>query len=608
MLEHCECVLFLDGLDEIFNIEDKIDIQNSIKAFSEKFTNVKIIITSRIIGYEDIKFDPKIYKTFQILDFDDAQIEKYIRNWYCGGDVDSYEDEIEELLRLLHSSLDDELFSNPLLLSLIVLLFWNNKELPQSRLEVYESCTNTLIEKWEESKKVKIDIDKLILDSKTLIFMNLAFWQYVQVSENKEMTYKRIAGNVFETLKKLELANDNDGIRKANDFLEYAKNRSIFFDDSFTHKTFAEYYTSLYIDRKFKTENDLLNFIKKYINNSYWEIVMELVFLKKDTDAFDSEYLDFIINGILNAGINSYNFLLNIILKLKLVKKATVEKTLHNALRYVLNKTNRQSLELTDGLRAFQIRGKEKYFEIIKKTYNNFFINNFKQNSNSTLQIFSYLFYSYNRDKDFISSSMMEMYDEQYHKLQLKSKLKYNLIFRTIEHNISFVEEDFNKNTYKLFMEENDDNIFRGGQLYRNSFIQSLLFEIFRYCNLDQYNLYINRLLSIKGITELRILRMLANARARFMDMKEIINFISNSNKNISKIFALQILSNSLFHSYRIIQIGSESKVFNKIIRAVKEENSSIYSNEINTIIKMITANEDKKKVDELIKNLIKNS
>ncbi|WP_206666459.1 hypothetical protein, partial [Peribacillus simplex] len=54
----------------------------------------------------------------------------------------------------------------------------------------------------------------------------------------------------------------------------------IYFDNNFTHKTFHEYYTALYIfqNSDAKGNKDLRDeIINKYITNSYWFIVLELL-------------------------------------------------------------------------------------------------------------------------------------------------------------------------------------------------------------------------------------------------------------------------------------------------------------------------------------------
>jgi len=282
ILNSINSLVLFDGFDEIFDIEDKINIKNDIENFANLYDKSKIIVTSRFIGYdEDVKLNDDFDK-ISIKNFNDKQIEKYIKNWYETEELDEQtkQEEVKEFLSK-KEELDKELISNPLLLFLIVILYRNNLKLPESKLEIYESCTKTLVDKWDDNKKLKIDIPEELKTKKESILANLAFWSYENKSEKINITHKQTNFQVTKILQELEITKDlNEAEKLTEDFMNYIEKRSIYFDNAFTHKTFWEYYTALWIYQNYELEHEIEKrdeLISKYIDNPFWFIVLELL-------------------------------------------------------------------------------------------------------------------------------------------------------------------------------------------------------------------------------------------------------------------------------------------------------------------------------------------
>jgi hypothetical protein len=296
-------ITFFDGLDEIFKIQDKIEIRNDIENFHTSYRNAKSLTTSRIIGYEEAKLNPEEFCELNILNFDKNQIEEYLNKWYDKEEPDVIirDRETKDFLEK-KGAIDDELISNPLLLSLIVILYRNVLKLPESKLEIYQSCTKTLVDKWDSIKGLEIDLDPNIYKNKEKIFAELAYWQYEQLSGDEvNITYDKALKTVSNTLEnKLKLTDEFNSDDQAQNFMEYAQKRSIYFDNNFTHKTFLEYYTAYWIfsniEKKNKTE-DRNEIISTYISNPFWHIVIELLLNMIDNDQADNEIIDGIVYG-----------------------------------------------------------------------------------------------------------------------------------------------------------------------------------------------------------------------------------------------------------------------------------------------------------------------
>jgi len=304
VLRENKAILFFDGLDEIFNATDKTQVKNDIENFHNLFKNVRSITTSRFIGYNEVKLDEKSFCELSISPFDEEQIEEYVNKWYSieEEDIEIRNNEIYDFISK-KGNIDNELLSNPLLLSLIVILYRNNLKIPESKLEIYQSCTNTLVDKWDASKNLDITLSDNILQKKEPILSDLAFWQYESLSsKNMEITYQKAKLKVAESLIKKRVADEFNCEQLAESFLNYAQKRSVYFDNNFTHKTFLEYYSAYWIYTNIEKKHNIKErnrIIREYISNPFWFIVLELLLNMIDKDQPDTEIIDSIfINQI----------------------------------------------------------------------------------------------------------------------------------------------------------------------------------------------------------------------------------------------------------------------------------------------------------------------
>ncbi|MCF2516033.1 NACHT domain-containing NTPase [Dyadobacter sp. CY351] len=340
--------LFLfDGLDEIFDATDKNSVRNDIENFVRNYPETRSITSSRIEGYEEAAFDNELFSEVFIDKFDDYQIRSYLEKWYMVEEDNEItrNEEISDFISK-KDGLDSELLSNPLLLSLIVILYRNNLKLPESKLEIYKSCTSTLVDKWDSSKELTIDLDLEILKRKETVFADLAFWQYCELSTDTKIriTYdraKNIVGNSLQN--KLRLVDEYTVEVSAEKFMTYASKRSIYFDNNFTHKTFLEYYTAYYIytniEKKHKKqERDEL--ITRYIGNPFWHIVLELLLNLIDKDQADNEIVDDIAALQLGNGDQSLNFLLAVLPSLQNISTTLKDNIFVRTISYLIAEAN----------------------------------------------------------------------------------------------------------------------------------------------------------------------------------------------------------------------------------------------------------------------------
>jgi hypothetical protein len=340
IIQNKTTLFFFDGLDEIFDIAQKNNIRDDIVNFITNNKNVKCIITSRFIGYHDISFPTDKFYEFSIQDFNDKQIEKFIEKFYNTQIQNKSErkKEIENCKKQL-KEVDQKLKSNPLILSLMSLLALNKLVIPDSKLEVYRSCTNTLVETRDKNEK-ELTFN-LKVKNKRGTFGNLAYWQYCQVTDKKKVS-RILAGKVISDylIERKEYEDVFEADEAAEHFLKYAEYRSIYFDNTFTHKTFLEYYAADYICKRFHNgfkHEKRDEIISNHINNSSWHIIFELLIAMIDEQIVETDILDNLIETHMRPeDVKISYFFLSLLLNINNICVQLKKKIISNAINIII--------------------------------------------------------------------------------------------------------------------------------------------------------------------------------------------------------------------------------------------------------------------------------
>jgi len=157
-------LILLDGLDEVFESAERTRVVARVKAFLEKWKrDNRFVVTSRIIGYRDAPLDTAGLAHFTLQDFTEDEIRWFALNWWSayirslrGDTAAAREEATREAERLTATIFRDpgvqSLATNPLLLTILALIHYSGKELPQKRFELYELYVKTLITSWSRHR------------------------------------------------------------------------------------------------------------------------------------------------------------------------------------------------------------------------------------------------------------------------------------------------------------------------------------------------------------------------------------------------------------------------------------------------------------------------
>ncbi|MEV0967354.1 NACHT domain-containing protein [Microtetraspora glauca] len=148
-------ILLLDGLDEVQSGPDAETAQQGhdrivteIDRLASRYPEALIAVTCRKASWRG---QLARFRTLDVLDFNFEQIDEFIGNWF-----DSDEQRAEGLRAALAVNTRIlTLSANPLLLSLIAIVYASELELPERRAELYKRTVSVLLNEWDSRRGIK---------------------------------------------------------------------------------------------------------------------------------------------------------------------------------------------------------------------------------------------------------------------------------------------------------------------------------------------------------------------------------------------------------------------------------------------------------------------
>jgi hypothetical protein len=277
------CILLLDALDEVPQ-DKRNDLHKTVVAFCKNENhNNKICITSRERGF----IPEENIELYNIEPLNAKQIDEYIEkmvtfNRINNSDKDKFMAQTDKLV-------SSGFLKSFLILSLLVLIFRGEKELPETKTELYYKCYDYIAVK-RETDSAKIDgnikydwskLKYLLRDNTFMVLSQLCFPNNKEI--HKELIQKEL-GKSYERAFKDEIELENN----IRNFLSFCGDRTELFipgsDDShyrFFHRSFFEYFYSRWIITHRDTVEEIYDSLIKFDEDS--EILeLTLAQIKKD--------------------------------------------------------------------------------------------------------------------------------------------------------------------------------------------------------------------------------------------------------------------------------------------------------------------------------------
>lgn len=274
LLQQGRGFLLLDGLDEVSKNVSRQVIQE-IQSFADRFSQNAFVVSCRIAAKE---FTFQQFTEVEVADFNDAQITDFVTRWFQAKKLEEKAKKFLEKLKA-HPRIK-ELATNPLLLTLLCLVFEGRINFPANRSELYEEGLDVLLKKWDGTRSIEREqvYRELSLKRKEDLLSQLAFTTFEsgnyffkqKHAEHLIETYIQNLPGAKSDPKALRL--DSEAVLKsieAQHGLLVERARGIY---SFSHLTFHEYFTA----RELETREDLHQALMSHLTERRWREVFLL--------------------------------------------------------------------------------------------------------------------------------------------------------------------------------------------------------------------------------------------------------------------------------------------------------------------------------------------
>lgn len=247
LLHTGRAVVCFDGLDEVLNIEDRLQIVERIQAFAANYPLAHCLVTSRRIGYDSTTLGPQ-FSRVSLPNLSSDELEKYCKKFFAAIPYRRADSTPEHFLQ--QTSSVDEIRRNPLMLGVLCSLYLAGRRIPRNRLDLYQDCSEMLFSAWDSRRRLFVELDDELNTEQAVNELAL------EVFRSQEEEFSRGWARIF--LRAFYLANVSDSVVAAERFaksaLEVWQGRRWLIVDAgqrdgedylrFSHRTFLEYYAA----------------------------------------------------------------------------------------------------------------------------------------------------------------------------------------------------------------------------------------------------------------------------------------------------------------------------------------------------------------------------
>ncbi len=275
-LHEGKALFLLDALDETVVGSTTEEAEHSYHVVSQailqvatRYPRALLVVTARKAGYQQ-RASLAGFTELEVLDFRPEDIRQFIVNWYkCSRDLQKDQKIADLTLRLERNPRLQALAANPLLLSLIVLVYEAQLDLPDRRADLYKRCVDTLLTEWDAKRGIRRSRQFQPEHKKQLLAV--IAWHFHHQGQ-RYFPEQELLAVIADFLPMVGLSRD----KSHSILLEITNEHGLLKEQAqgwygFVHLTLQEYFVALAI-----TDQDHLERLLIHRANTWWEEVFLL--------------------------------------------------------------------------------------------------------------------------------------------------------------------------------------------------------------------------------------------------------------------------------------------------------------------------------------------
>jgi energy-coupling factor transporter ATP-binding protein EcfA2 len=284
------CLVLLDGLDEVGQLADRINVSAWVERQTKQYRLSDFIITSRPQGYRTAPIEGAT--VLQVRSFTNQQVRTLVNSWYqaverrwtgaSGPDVQMRADvEAADLLDRLNTAPGlYDLTVNPLLLTMITNVHRFRGALPGSRVDLYGEMCQVMLWRRQEAKKLPTELSG---EKKEALLRGLAF----KMMERKvrDLPRAEVLAEIEPALRRMSTQLTAEAYLSdvGSNGLLVERESGLF---SFAHLTFQEYLAACYI-----RERGIGHILASTVGDVWWRETTILYAARSNADPIVSACL-----------------------------------------------------------------------------------------------------------------------------------------------------------------------------------------------------------------------------------------------------------------------------------------------------------------------------
>lgn len=166
MLEAGSFCLLFDGLDEVPTAQGRALVSRLFEKFVTRYAKNRYVVTSRVRAYSGGTILRGGFTCCDIQEFKQDDRGEFLRNWFSllfkvpreevmtpGADSQKALDDLQTAIE--HKDRIRVLAVTPLLLTVVAIVHWNRKRLPEQRVDLYDECVDVLLGQRKEAERIQ---------------------------------------------------------------------------------------------------------------------------------------------------------------------------------------------------------------------------------------------------------------------------------------------------------------------------------------------------------------------------------------------------------------------------------------------------------------------